>query len=312
MERASTVPERRGLGFTGTDLLLIGLVLIWGVNYSVIKIALRTMTPLAFNAVRFSLATLVLVVLATRQGSLSVSRRDIPGLVFLGLIGHALYQILFINALARTVPANGSLLLGTIPIWVAIMVHFLRIERVPKAAWGGVLLSFVGIALLIGQSIGAVQGTLFGDVLMLGAAIVWAGYSTVTQPLLMRLSPLKITAIQMIVGTPVLVGLAIPDLARQDWSAVGWQGWGAIFYAGILAVALGNVLWTTGVQRVGNTRTVVYSNLTPVFTIAGAAIMLGDRLGPLQAVGAVVVLLGIAISRWGRQRAHRGPRPAAP
>jgi drug/metabolite transporter (DMT)-like permease len=302
-----SVPRTRSWGTT--DLLMLGTVLIWGINFTVVKLALRFFSPMGFNALRFGLATittLLLLRLSERANGdnrwFAVERGDVVKVILLGLIGHTLYQVLFINGLARTTPANSSLLMATSPIWVAVLSHFLRIERASPLTWAGIGVSFSGIVLLImgggGVSLGA--ATFVGDLMLLGCAIIWATYTTGSKPLLTRYSPLKLTALTMTAGTVPLVLLGIPALRVQDWSVVTPGSWGALLFSGLLAVAAGYVAWYTSVQRVGNARTAIYSNLTPVIAILFSWAVMGSTLAPLQVAGAAVVLGGLILTRRGR------------
>jgi drug/metabolite transporter (DMT)-like permease len=307
--RTPSVSRARSWGTT--DLLMLGTVLIWGINFTVVKLALRFFSPMGFNALRFGLATVTILLLLRLNAStngedrwLAVERGDVAKVILLGLMGHALYQVLFINGLARTTPANSALLMATAPIWVAVLSHFLGIERASLLTWAGIAVSFGGIVLLIlgggGVSLGG--ATTVGDLMLLGCAIIWAAYTTASKPLLARYSPLKLTALSMGAGTVPLVLLGIPALREQDWGMVTPGAWGAVVFSGLLSVAAGYVVWYSSVQRVGNTRTAVYSNLTPVVAIVFAWAVMGSTLAPLQVVGAAVVLAGLILARRGRTR----------
>jgi len=289
--------------WTSTDLLMVAVILIWGVNFSVVKLALRDFLPLAFNGVRFGLATAVMVIILILRGeSFRLARRDLLPIVFLGLSGHTLYQLVFIFGLAETIPANSALLMATSPIFVAIYGRVLRIERTNRLMWAGIALSFAGILMVIdgGGELSLGGGTLRGDLLILVAALLWAAYTTASKPLLARYSPIKVTALSMVAGTIPFVVISMPALSRQDWRAITVSGWGALLYSAVLAVVVGYVIWYTSVQRVGNARTAAYSNLLPVVAGVIGWLVLGDRLTPLQLIGAVVVLAGIMLTRRGR------------
>lgn len=294
-----------------TDLFMLLTVVIWGINFTSVKVALNSIAPLAFNAVRFSIATLVTMgVLAWQaratgdRSLLRVPQRDIVPMILLGLAGHTIYQAMFANGMARSAPANGSLLLATSPIWVAILGYLLGIERISRLMFAGILLSFGGIMLLVtsGGKVDLSSSLLLGNVLLLGCAMVWAVYTTGSKPLLARHSPLKLTAWTMVTGTIPLVLISIPDLRSQDWSAVPPIAWGALLYSAVLAAAVGYTIWYSSVQRVGNARTVVYNNLTPIVAILFAWLTLGDALEPLQLLGAAIVMVGLLITRRGRAR----------
>ena len=306
MHRTSTTEG----SFSVTDLMLLGLVLVWGVNFSVIKRTLEEMSPLSFNALRFVLATLLILILLRVTGeNLSVPRRDWSRLLLLGLVGHTAYQLFFIKGLARTTASHSSLLLATAPIFIALLSALLRIERVRGLAWLGILLCFGGIALIVqgsGNGVGLVGQTLGGDLLTLAATICWAIYTVLSKPMLERYSPLKLMTLTMTMGTSVLLLLSLPELANQEWGLVSRQGWLGLIYSFSLAIALGYTIWYTGVRRIGTARTAVYSNLVPVVGVATAWLTLGERLVPFQIAGAGVVLAGICLTRSGKRAIGRG------
>ena len=140
--------------------------------------------------------------------------------------------------------------------------------------------------------------------------MLWAVYTVGSQPLLARHSPLKLTAMAMLAGAPPLVLLSLPDLLRQNWAAVPPLHWLGLFYSALLSVVVGYVVWGTGVQRVGSSRTAIYSNVTPVIAILVAWVVLGDRLALLQWLGAAVVVVGLLLTRRSRVRVRPAEAPA--
>jgi drug/metabolite transporter (DMT)-like permease len=287
--------------FSTIDVMLIGVSFVWGINFSVVKTALADFFPLSFNSVRFSLASLfILMLLWVLERDLSFRREDMWRLVLLGLIGNTTYQLLYIHGIARTTASNSSLILATTPIFVALLSSVLRVERVERKVWQSVVLSFIGI-LLITQGVG---GTLItkdqswiGDLLILTGTICWSIYTVLSKPLLQRYSPLKLTTLTMVFGTLPLVLVSIPSLKEQNWSSVSSQGWLGLTYSFCFAVAIGYVLWYTGVSRIGSARTSLYSNLTPVIAVAVAWLLLSETMTLLQVLGAVLVLTSLYLAR---------------
>ncbi len=284
-----------------TDLLLASMVLVWGANFSIVKAALSTLSPLAFNAVRFSLATALLAGILRRQGKpLGVARADVWKVIVLGLLGHGFYQIFFIEGLARTTAANSSLIMATVPVFVALLSAALRLERITLRRWIGIFLSFLGIFLVILGGGGRIQinvSSLVGDLLILSAALTWGVYTVFSKPLLARYSPLHLTAITMVSGTALLILAGVPALIEQSWAAVAPSAWAGLVYSAVFAIAIAYLIWFTAVQRVGNAYTAVYSNGTPVVASLLAWLVLREPFRPLQAIGGVVILIGLALAR---------------
>jgi len=305
--RRKLIPLLQGLTAHQTDLLLVGMVFVWGANFSVMKVTLAFLSPLVFNALRFTVATILLVIiLRWQRHPLGVARADVWKVLAIGVIGHGIYQIIFIEGLSHTTVANSSLLMGTVPIFVALLSAALRIERVTLQRWVGILLSFAGIVLVILGGGGRLQfdtSHLTGDLLMLSAAITWASYTVASKPLLRRYTPMHLNAITMIPGTLILILVALPDFIRQRWLSVPSVAWAGLAYATIFSLVIAYLIWFTAVQRIGNARTAVYSNGIPVVASLLAWLVLREPFGVLQAIGGVIILTGVTIAqRDGRSR----------
>jgi drug/metabolite transporter (DMT)-like permease len=125
--------ERR---FALADLLLIIVAVIWGFNVVAVKLALGTLTPLTFNALRFVGAALAswLLLSFSGQGLLHL-KADWRRIGVLGLLGHGVYQVMFILGTNLTSAGNTALLLATIPVWVAALIALKDPEPVPALTW---------------------------------------------------------------------------------------------------------------------------------------------------------------------------------
>ena len=293
------------------DLAILVLVLIWGTNFSVVKVALRDFSPLAFNALRFVLAsTILFVVLRPTRATLNVDRRDIPTFIGLGLLGNVLYQVLFIYGVDWTLAGNAALMLATVPIFVSLFSTLLRHEKIGPAGWAGVLLSVAGIGLVVWGGVRGLQfgaETLRGDITMLASAVAWSAYTVGAAPLLKKYGPLKATAGTMWIGTIVLVTISTPALLAQDWSAVSTVAWAGLAFSGALSIALAYIIWYYGVRHLGSSRTAVYSNTVPLVALLVAWATLGETPTWTQLVGAGAIVGGVLLSKLGSATS-----PAAP
>ena len=304
-----------------TDLLILLTVFLWAVNLSVIKIGLRSFSPHAFNAVRLSLASLAFLgVLAVSPGKFSLGRKgDAWKAAGLGLLGITGYQLFFIQAIDGMSASTASVIMGTSPVFIALLATAIGKERISLAGWLGIAFSFAGFLLVVsGENGGFVfaWSAMRGAVLILLANACWAGYTVFSKPVLERNSPFRLAAVGTIVGTFVYLPFAARDLAAVEWTHIPWQGWGAILYAGLVSVFLCFVLWYQSIRAVGSAKTGIYGNLTPVLAIFFAGLVLGERLTGLQAAGAAITLAGVYLTRSGyrffeRKGAGRDAGPAA-
>src|SRR5262249_10582158 len=147
-----------------------------------------------------------------------VTRADWIRLAWLGIIGHGLYQFLFVGALARTSVANSSLILALSPVVISLMSVVASKERTGPRHWAGTLLSLFGIYIVVGRGAHVAADSLRGDLMLFGGVVCWALYTIGARPLMARHSPVGVTALSMVIGTLVYVPIAAPVLARVHWS----------------------------------------------------------------------------------------------
>ena len=296
-ELAPPAPPAAGSA-RSADLAMLLVCLIWGLNFSITKAAFDEFPPLAFSGIRFTLASLLLVPLVRRmEGTDPMPRGALLRLIVLGVVGNTLYQLGFISGLARTSASNSALILASMPSLVALLSAGLGFEPARPRVIGGVLVATLGVVLVVlAQGTGFAHGELVGDLLTLAAVVCWAGYTLGLRTLPPGISPLRVTMVTTVAGAPGLVLAGIPELRHMDWSRVGLVGWGALAYATLFSLVLAYLLWNRSVQAVGPSRTVVYMCLTPLVAVAGAAVMLGERPRPLQAVGAVLIIAGVVVT----------------
>jgi drug/metabolite transporter (DMT)-like permease len=280
------------------DLLLLLMVFIWGSNFSLIKDALRDFPELSFNALRLTLASAVfLVAIAASRQRTTFSAAEWRRVALLGVIGHLLYQLCFLAGVARTSVANSALIFGCTPVAVALLAAAFGHERLTRPRLVGAALSFAGIYAVVGHGAALSTATLLGDALVCAGMVCWSLYSVLAQPMLRRHSPLVVTGWSIAIGSCAYVVVALPSLARTEWATISPRSWLLMSASSLLALAFAYMIWYTAVQRIGSSRTAIYSNLTPIAAMVVAAVWLGERITGVQVVGAALIFSGLAVSR---------------
>ncbi len=292
-------------GGVAPDLGLLLMAVIWGVNFPVIKAALAEIPPMAFNALRFPLASLTVLVPVVLQGKLPwPHREDLPRILALGIVGNVVYQGFFILGLDATLAGNASILLSTIPVWTLVFSAARGHESPPLPVWLGVGATTVGmVSVVLGGelSVGLGQETLVGDLLILSAAATWAAYAVGARKVIRKYGSVAVTAWTLWIGSVVLILAGFPELFSLELETLSFFAGFGVAYAGVMAIGLAYLLWNRGVKQIGSSRTAVYQNLVPVVALALAWAWLGERPGVLQLAGAGVILVGVTVARRGGQ-----------
>jgi drug/metabolite transporter (DMT)-like permease len=297
------------------DALLVLMVLIWGINYSVIKRAFEEIPPQPFNALRLIIASTVFLIAirmararARRAGTVPsvfftphvLTPRDWADLFWLGLVGHCAYQFCFVGGVAATSVSNAALIIGATPVFVAILSALLGRERITPLHWLGAAISITGIYFVVGRSAGFGGTTFKGDLLVMISVACWAAYTLGATRLIARHSPLFVTGITMAIGGIPYVAATLPLFVWTDWTVVSLWTWISLVLSALLALNLAYLIWYIGVQRIGAARTSMYSNVVPIVAMIVAAVWLGEPLTQTKLAGAAAVVSGVLLTRLGR------------
>jgi len=284
------------------DFLLLLMVLIWGANFSIVKVALRDFPEIPFNAMRLVVATVVYlgVIFATpaRTRLQTLTRKDWLELAFLGSIGTFLYQFCFVSAVKRTNVGNGSLIIGISPIVIALMSAAVGHERIRLVRWLGIAVAMFGLYLVVAAGVDLTGQTWRGDALMMAGVLCWATYSVASQGILKRHSPLIVIALTFSIGATLYVLTMTPFLVATDWGAISGFSWALMLTSALLALNLSYWIWYTGLKRLGGSRTSIYSYLTPVVAMTVAWVWLGEPVSSYQMAGAGAIFGGLLITRF--------------
>jgi drug/metabolite transporter (DMT)-like permease len=282
-----------------TELSLLLMAMIWGVNFTVVKFATMRMHPLAFNAVRVTLAAVALAVIAALARGVWPSRRDALILFMLGMLGNGVYQVLFVEGISRTRAGDAALVVAATPAFIALLGRARGVDQIGGRGWLGILLSIAGIGLVTFGTVRGATGTatLLGDALILGGALCWAIYTVLLKPYTHEVDGLKLAAITMAGGVFPLYAVAWPSAIATDWGAVPGTVWVALTFSGIGALVVAYLFWYNGVRVIGPTRTAMYSNLQPLFAVTVAWLVLGELPTVWQGVGAASITSGLLLTR---------------
>jgi drug/metabolite transporter (DMT)-like permease len=287
-----------GPGVWLTDASLFLMALIWGVNFVVVKYATGVLPLLPFNAVRVSLAAITLLLIGALGAKPWPDRKRVLALLGLGVLGNGVYQMLFINGVARTRAGDASLLIAATPAFIALIGRARGTERIGGRGWVGILLSIAGIGMVSGAAL-LVQTriALLGDALILGGALCWAFYTVLLKPYMNDIDGVKLSAITMLGGAMALMLSGWQAVLSTEWSAAPATAYLALVYSGLGGLVIAYLFWYRGVRLIGPTRTAMYSNLQPIFAVAVAWMVLGEIPTVWQGVGAASIMSGLLLTR---------------
>ena len=297
-------------------------MLVWGLDFSVLKWALAAMHPHVANALRFTVSAGVLgTVYGLRcwwsgTSVLTPIRANWQAVIPLGLLGFGAHQAAFVVGLNHTTAGSAALIMATNPLWTAVLGWALGTERLGRDGWGGLVVALTGAALVIAAGGTAGGGTLFGNGMMLAAALLWGSYTALLKRLVDRASILATTVFGVLGALPVLLAVGAVFEPTVAWGAVDGGAVGSLLFSGGLAVGLMFVLWNQGVRRIGSSNTAVYYYLAPVVALVAGVVLLDEPITVLQVAGGQAhhwrPRAGAAVEIAGRPGRRGRPRNANP
>jgi drug/metabolite transporter (DMT)-like permease len=275
------------------------LSLIWGFNWIVMKSVLAFVGPLTFSALRYVFGTAVLFLVLRLRGE-SLAPTPWRDTLLIGLAQTTGFQVLVQLALISGGAGKTALLAYTMPFWVIPLAWLVLGDRPRARQWSNIALAGAGLLLVLEPWQTHVGIT--SALLALGGGLCWAVGTVLAKRLFHNaaISPLRLTAWQMLYGTIFLVVLAVCVHERAiEWSP---QLVGALIYNGVLSSGLAWALWLFVVQRLPANVAGLASLITPLVGVLCAWAILGERPDAAETAG--ILVIGVAL--FGVLRPRRG------
>ncbi|MCU0226877.1 MAG: DMT family transporter [Bryobacterales bacterium] len=269
---------------------LVGICLVWGATFTVIKTALDDVSAVLFLALRFGVATFALWLGLRSRSPIRVDRPVMGAgfLLGLALFGGYLFQTV---GLRFTTPSRSAFLTGLFIVLVPLMAAMVQRRLPSPSEAGGVLLAFAGMALLSGPVTGS--PTAQGDLLTIVCAVCYAVHILALGHFARRHDTRTLALLQ--VGFTFLFSLAAFWWVEPVRFQPGWGVWMAVAFTGVLATAIAFLVQTWAQRVTSPTRTALIFALEPVFAWVTAFLVLGEHLVGWSAVGALLILTGVVV-----------------
>jgi drug/metabolite transporter (DMT)-like permease len=296
MTSSDSVVAARPLDLAATALV-VGLCVSWGGNQVAVKLAIPDIPPLIQGVVRSAAAALIVLGWARLRG-VRLSARD--GTLRSGTAAGLLFGLEFIllyRGLLLTTASRAALLLYTAPLFVALGAFWLLpAERFGAVQWLGLMLAFGGVATALGvpQSIGGAS-TLFGDVLILLAALAWGATTLVIKATALARAPFEKTLLYQLVVSAPLMAIAATVFGEHLSATPSAMALGALVYQTVWVVGITYLVWFALITRYSASRLAAFTFLTPVFGVAAGHLVLGEPLTPGFLLALVLVASGLVL-----------------
>ena len=283
--------------FLNPYFLLILVSLIWGFNFSIVKIGILAVGPLAFSFLRFIFSALLMfLVLCLTEKNPWVEVKDLPYFLFLGFLGFGIYQPLWSYGLKLSLASHSALILSLSPIVVSLVALVQKEELVGGINLLGVIIGFGGVAFLVSQGGNggySPQSVLYGDLLTLGAAISWGLYSYFGKNMVKKYSPLKTSTWSILWGLVFMFPVCIGETLQVKGEDFNFPLLLSLSYAVVLSSLVAYIIWMQCVKELGAARTISSQYITQVVGVIAAWMIFGEPLGWWVFLGMAFISLGL-------------------
>ncbi|WP_163340540.1 DMT family transporter [Desulfopila sp. IMCC35008] len=284
-----------------TYISLVFTTLFWGGTFIAGRILGASVTPSNSAFLRFAVATLVLAVL-TRfiDGKIMMPPRQVRlKLLLLGLTGVFSYNIFFFLGLQHIEAGRASLIIALNPLMITIAAVLFLQEKLRPLQFLGIIISLVGALFVITNghpSLLFKGGFGKGEAAILGCVLSWTAYSLIGRSVLATLPPLTSVFYSSLIGTILLFPLALSQRALGEIFTFSKTEWSSVLFLGIFGTAIGFSLYYMAIRKIGASRSSVFINLVPLFSILLSWLLLGESIKVTVLTGGIILLSGVYLT----------------
>ncbi|CUI01402.1 DMT family transporter [Leisingera aquaemixtae] len=277
----------------------LAFALMWSSAFTSARIIVQDASPLFSLAVRFLISGLIGVAIARALGQ---TWRLTPGqwraTVIFGICQNALYLGLNFIAMQWIEASLAAIIASTMPLLVALAGWALFGERLRPLGYAGLAAGILGVALIMSTRLSA-------GVDLLGVGLCVIGVLALTAATLALRGATSGGNFMMVVGLQMLIGSAVlfvaAPLTEEIFVTPTWRLAAAFTYTTIVPGLTATFIWVLLLNRIGAVRAATFHFLNPVFGVAVASVLLGEKLGPLDVLGVAIVTGGILAVQLARQ-----------
>jgi drug/metabolite transporter (DMT)-like permease len=276
-------------------ILTIVAGFLWGTSFPAIKIGLEYMDAFTFVFLRFLIAALVMLgVLLVKQGfKFNFGQKRL--VLFLGVVNGVAYLMEYVGMVSTTA-SKSSLLINLSAVWVALLCPLVLRERLGAKKTLGVTVSLLGVFLTTTNLNFAslTEGSVFGDLLVMGAGVAWAVFMVYNKPVAMSGKSLVAPMTLLLVCT-LLPLLPFAPFSAGEVVSLPLEAWLAILYTAVLCWVVPYYLWLKGLQHLSPITSAIVLLTEIVVAVTISTLFLGEAFTVVSAIGGVLIVIAILL-----------------
>jgi drug/metabolite transporter (DMT)-like permease len=252
--------------------LIILAVIFWGSSFIATKVALEELSPETIVSLRLIIASAFLFFIALFY------KRDFSGLKY-------------------TTASNTGWIIGTAPIFMAILATLFFKEKIRNIQAAGIAIAMFGLLLLIGNgditNIDLIKNK--GDLLVLASAFTWGIYSMVNKKISLSYSPLMTILYLFIMMTIIIIPFNLDNESISSVIHLSSTGWVSVIFLGLFCSGIAYVIWAYSLRDMESAKVGAFLYFEPFVTVLAAWILLAENITALMLLSGIIITTGVIL-----------------
>jgi len=278
-------------------LLILLAIIFWGTSFVATKTVLNEIKPVTIIILRLILASILLTIIAlSTKRKFSINFKSHSWIFILALVAvfHLWIQV---TGLQYTTAANTGWIIGTAPIFMAILGFVFYKEKITLLQFLGILVAVAGLLLLIGKgditNIGLIENQ--GDLLVLGSAFTWGVYSMVNKKISLSYSPLMTILYLFLMMAVIIIPFNLNTETINSVINLSPISWMWILFLGIFCSGIAYVIWAQALRDMESAKVGAFLYFEPLVTVIAAWFFLKEEITLLMIFSGLLITAGVFI-----------------
>ena len=277
--------------------LIILAVIFWGSSFIATKVALKELSPETIISLRLIIASIFLFITAiVYKKDFSINLKSHGAIFILALIAvfHLMIQV---TGLKYTTASNTGWIIGTAPIFMAILAAIFFREKIGLLKISGIIIAMFGLLLLIGKgnitNVDLINNK--GDLLVLASAFTWGVYSMENKKISLSYSPLMTILYLFIMMAVIIIPFNLNAASVNSVAHLSLNGWISILFLGLFCSGIAYVIWAYSLRDLESAKVGAFLYFEPLVTVLAAWVLLSESITFLMILSGTIITLGVVL-----------------
>jgi drug/metabolite transporter (DMT)-like permease len=278
-------------------LLIILAVIFWGSSFIATKVALKELSPETIISLRLIIASVFLFITAIVYKKDFTINLESQGIIFILALIAVFHLMIQVTGLKHTTASNTGWIIGTAPIFMAILAAIFFKEKMGLLKISGIIIAMFGLLLLIGKgnitNVDLIENK--GDLLVLASAFTWGVYSMVNKKISLSYSPLMTILYLFVMMTIIIIPFNLNEASVNSVVHLSLNGWISTLFLGLFCSGIAYVIWAYSLRDLESAKVGAFLYFEPLITVLAAWVLLSESITFLMILSGVIITLGVIL-----------------